>query len=296
MKLLAACSLLSLSLYAQVEPVALLEKKTLARLEQIDAQLDGVLGVTAIDLNSGRTFSFHGDLVTAQASLIKIPILVSAFQAIQTGTLHLDHKYTMTAKDAAGGSGTLDARLAQGSVELTLLDLLTLMIRDSDNTATNRVISLVTLDRVNALMLQLRLPNTRLRRIMMDSAAAKKDNENTSTPVEMARLVEMIYRGKVLSSGACKQMIDLLRLTQADFRAALPASVAVASKPGEVPGVHTEAGIVFLEGRPYVLSVMSSLVGGSANPIRDVVEVVHQHFVRLAASNRYGHRVSEPLY
>ncbi|QOY87490.1 serine hydrolase [Paludibaculum fermentans] len=296
MKLLAACYLLCLTVAAQTEPPALLEKKTLSKLETIDAAFDGVLGVTAIDLKSGRTFSLHGDLLTTQASLIKIPILVTAFHAIQAGALSLDRKYTMTSKDAVGGSGTLDARLAQGPVELTLMDLLTLMIRDSDNTATNRVISLVTIQRVNALMLQLGLPNTRLRRIMMDAESARKDAENTSTPLEMARLVELIYRNKVATPAACAQMVDLLKLVKADFRAALPSSVAIASKVGEVPGVHTEAGIVYLEGRPYILSVMASLAAGAANPIRDVAEVVHAHFVRLANSNRYGHRVSDPLF
>jgi beta-lactamase class A len=295
-KLLAACYLLCLTVTAQTEPPVLFEKKTLSRLEAIDAAFDGVLGLTAIDLKSGRTLSLHGDLLTTQASLIKIPILVTAFQAIQAGTLNLDRKYTMTSKDAVGGSGTLDARLAQGPVELTLMDLLTLMIRDSDNTATNRVISLVTIQRVNALMLQLGLPNTRLRRIMMDAESARKDAENTSTPLEMARLVELIYRKKIVTPAACDRMIDLLKLVKADFRAALPSSVAIASKTGEVPGVHTEAGIVYLEGRPYVLSVMASLAAGSANPLRDVAEVVHAHFVRLANSNRYGHRVSDPLF
>lgn len=296
MKVLATCCLLCLRLAAQTEPSVLLEKKTLAGIEEIDAAFDGVMGVAAIDLKTGRTFSYHGDLLTTQASLIKVPILVTTFRAIDAGWLHLDHKYTLSSKDSVGGSGTLDPRLAKGPVELTLLDLLTLMIRDSDNTATNRVIALAGLERVNALMLQLGLPNTRLRRVMMDAAAARRDAENTSTPIEMARLVEMIYRKKAASPAACDQMIGLLKLVKADFRIALPAPVEVASKTGEVPGVHTEAGIVFLEGRPYVLSVMASLAAGDSNPIRDVAEVVHAHFTRLANSNRYGHRVSDPLY
>lgn len=285
----------ALAAFAQ-EPAALLEKKTLDRIDAIDARLDGVMGVAAIDLKTGHAFSYHGDLVTAQASLIKIPILVTAFHQAESGVLHLDGKIALTEKDKAGGSGTLDARLGKEPLELTVRDLLTLMIRDSDNTATNAVIRLVQRERVNALMLALGLKSTRLRRIMMDGEAAKRDEENTSTPVEMARLVEMIYRGQVVSRQACDEMIGMLKLVQADFRGALPPGVESASKPGAVPGVRTEAGIIFLEGRPYVLSVMSSLLAGETNPIRDVVEVVQQHFERLAHSNRYGHRVSDPLY
>ena len=112
----------------------------------------------------------------------------------------------------------------------------------------------------------------------------------------MARLFEFIYRERLISRDASRRMMDILKLVNADFRAALPRGVEAASKPGSVPGVRTEAGIVFLEGRPYVLSVMCSLIQGNANPIRDVVEAVHSHFVRLGQSNRYGHRVSEPIY
>lgn len=288
-------ALFALAAFAQ-EPQALLEKKTLARIAEIDGRLAGVLGVTAIDLKAAHAFSYNGGLVTAQASLIKIPILVTAYQQAQTGELKLERKIALTEKDKVGGSGTLDARLGKEPLELTVRELLTLMIRDSDNTATNTVIRLVQRERVNALMVSLGLTNTRLRRIMMDSAAAKRDDENTSTPVEMARLVEMIYRGKVVSRKACDEMIEMLKLVRADFRGALPVAVESASKPGGVPGVHTEAGIVMLDGRPYVLSVMSSLLVGEENPIRDVVEVVQSHFERLARSNRYGHRVSDPLY
>lgn len=294
MKTLAVVATLAAA-FAQ-EPAALLEQKTLARVAAIDARLDGVLGMAAIDLKTGRAFSYHGDLVTTQASLIKIPILVTAFQQAESGELKLDRKITLTEKDKAGGSGTLDARLGPQPLALTVRELLTLMIRDSDNTATNAVIGLVRRERVNALLLSLGLKSTRLRRVMMDSQAARRDDENTSTPLEMARLVEWIYRGKVVSRKACDEMIAILKLVRADFRGALPPGVDSASKPGSVPGVHTEAGIVFLDGRPYVLSVMCSLAGGEANPVRDVVEAVQQHFERLARSNRYGHRVSDPLY
>lgn len=263
MKTLAATLLFLLPLAAQPEPSALLEKKTLARIASYDDAFDGVIGVTAIDLTTGHSFSHNGTLVTTQASLIKVPILVTTFSRIQAGALKLD-----------------DVR-----------DQLTRMIRDSDNEATNEIIKLIGMARVNAMMASLGLPNTRLRRIMLDFPAAIRNEENTSTPEEMARLIALIYREKVVSPQACQEMIAMMKLVRADFRGALPAGVESASKPGQVEGVHTEAGIVYLDGRPYVLSVMASMLPGDANPIRDIVEIVHGHFTRLAQSNRYGHRV-----
>jgi len=290
-----AAFLLSLPLLAQ-EPAALLEAKLMDRLRQIEQRFDGVMGIAIIDLAAGKTMSVNGDLLTAQASLIKVPVLAAAWQKIESGALALDQKVELTGKDKAGGSGTLDARLGPQPVAVTVEELLTLMIRDSDNTATNKIIALVGMDSVNQLMSQLGLRYTRLRRVMMDSAAAKRNDENTSTPLEMARLLEFIYRERLISRNASRRMIGMMKLVQADFRAALPRGVESASKPGAVPGVRTEAGILFLEGRPYILSVMCSMIAGEANPIRDVVEAVHSYFVRLAQSNRYGHRVAEPIY
>lgn len=290
-----AAFLLALPLLGQ-DPAALLEAKLMERLRQIDQRFDGVMGVAILDLSTGKTLALNGDLVTTQASLIKVPILAAAFQKIESGALALDQKVELTEKDKAGGSGTLDARLGPQPVPVTVEELLTLMIRDSDNTATNKIIALTGMESVNQLMAQLGLRSTRLRRIMMDSAAAKRNDENTSTPLEMARLFEFIYRERLISRNASRRMIEMLKLVQADFRAALPRGVVSASKPGAVPGVRTEAGIVFLEGRPYILAVMCSLTAGNLNPIRDVVEAVHSYFVRIAQSNRYGHRVSEPIY
>ncbi|MBI5083231.1 MAG: hypothetical protein HZB13_01345, partial [Acidobacteria bacterium] len=60
---LATCLLAALALSGQTDPAALLEKKTRARIAAIDQNLDGALGVAAIDLKSGRVFSHNGGLV-----------------------------------------------------------------------------------------------------------------------------------------------------------------------------------------------------------------------------------------
>ena len=129
-----------------------------------------------------------------------------------------------------------------------------------------------------------------LRRIMMDSAAARRGDENVASPAEMARFVEMLYRGKLADAESTRQMIDILKLVKSEMRAAIPPEVAVASKPGELPGVECETGIVYLTGRPFVLSVFGTYLDDGAHPVRGVTEIVFKCFSKLAESNRYGHR------
>lgn len=283
--LLGLCFLLTLS--GQTAP-ELFEQKLMARLRALDNQLDGVLGVAVVDLSTGHAFSYHGDTVFPQASSIKIPIMAEMYRAERAGEFRFSDAVTLTRKDYVGGSGELQKGLLQGPVKTTIGKLVTAMIEESDNTATNWCIAKLGMGRVNRLLDELNLVNTRLRRIMLDTGAASRNEENVSTPKEMARLVEMVYRQQLVDPSASMDMRNLMGLVKADFRKSVPAGVDVASKPGEVTGVRCETGIVYLPGRPFVLSVMSSFVVGEDNPVPAVTRLVYAHFERLASGNRFG--------
>ncbi len=275
------------ALFAQTAP-ELLEEKLAARLKEFDAKLDGVLGVSFIDLTTGHQFAYHGDTLFAQASSIKIPILVEMYRAERAGDFALTDAVTLQPNEYVGGSGKLQEALLRGPLNTTIAKLMQAMIEESDNTATNWCIRKVGMARVNRTLDELNLVNTRLRRIMLDSAAANRNEENVSTPKEMARLVEMIYRQRLVDPSASMDMQNTMRLVKSNFRRAIPAHVDVASKPGEMTGVRCETGIVYLPGRPFVLSVMSSFLPGEINPVEDVVRLVFSYFERLAAGNRFG--------
>src|SRR5437879_5625822 len=85
-----------------------------------------------------------------------------------------------------------------GGTSLTNRDLAQLMVAVSDNAAANILIDRVGMQNVNATLRNLGLTKTMLRRKMMDIAAARRGDENVSTPQEMTRLLEAIYKGKAL--------------------------------------------------------------------------------------------------
>ena len=107
----------------------------------------------------------------------------------------------------------------------------------------------------------------------------------------MARLAEMLYRGKAVDAESSRQMIEILKLVEANFRQSIPEATPIASKPGELNGVRAETGIVFLPGRPFVLSVMSTYLDRGVNPVPEVARLVYEHFLKLSQSNRYGHNL-----
>lgn len=173
------------------------EMKQLARIKAVDDALDGVLGVASIDLTSGRVFAYNADAVFPTASSIKIPIMIQVFRDEKAGKFSFADKVTLGPKDNAGGSGgPLQKALDKGTVTVTVRDLLDDMIQYSDNSATNRLIEMVGMDRVNALIREFGLVRTRLRRKMMDTAAAARGDENVSTPLEMTRIVRLVYNNQ----------------------------------------------------------------------------------------------------
>jgi len=270
----------------------LLETKTVAELRHFDDGFDGALGVTAIDLNTGRSLALHGDTIFPQASVIKIPILARMYQAARAGKFSLDDRVTIQPSDSVGGSGRLQDRLKAGlPVALTIRELINAMIEWSDNTATNKCIALAGMDDVNRMMDQLGFPHTRLRRRMMDSVAVARGDENLSTPNEMARLVERIYRAKLVDETASREMLSFMKEVSGGIHEGLPLDIETASKTGELPGARGETGIVFLEGRPFVLSVMSAYIDDRRSPVPEVTRIVYKYFEKLAGANAWGNRL-----
>lgn len=280
----------SVILHAQTV-TELLAQKTAEHIGTIARQLDGVLGYYVIDLNTGYAFGSHEDTVFPTASSIKVPILIELFRAERAGKLRFIDTISLTAKDTVGGSGVLQKQLAKGPFSVTVRELTEQMIETSDNLATNQCIRLVGMESVNQLLTQLGFSSTRLQRVMMDESAARQGRENISTPRELARIMEKIYRHEVVDGRACDEMIAILKRVDAGLRAAVPSSVEVAAKPGELDGVRCEVGIVFLKGRPFILSVMSAFLSRGENPVGPVAREVYDLFARLAQANQYGRQL-----
>jgi beta-lactamase class A len=269
-----------------------LEYKLLfGKVKALDDTLGGALGVATIDLTSGRIFVYNGEAVFPTASTIKIPIMMEMFRAMKTGRIQPDTRLTLAPSDSVGGSGDLQNALKNGPVTLTVRQLITAMIEHSDNAAANKCISMVTMASVNRLLSNWGFRETRLRRVMMDARAAQNGNENTSSPLEMARLLEMLYRGTAIDPSASQQMLDIMKRVKADVRSAIPEAIDVASKPGDLEGVRCEAAVVYLPGRPFVLSVFSTFLDQDVNPVPEVTRIAFRYFQKLANSNEYGHRV-----
>ncbi len=272
-----------------------LSLKLARELEQAAREFDGVMGIAVKDMTGGEAFSVNADLVFPQASSIKIPILIELYRQAQAGKLKLSERAEVKSSQMAGGSGVLQ-RFSDGGSAISLRDLAVLMIVLSDNTATNILIDRVGMDNVNLMLVSAGLRQTRLQRRMLDVEAQKAGRENLSTPLEMIWLLGLLQQGKLLDGQHTAAVMEILSYPkQTPLRRGVPAQVRVANKPGGLTGVSCDSGIVFLEGRPYAIAVMTTYggeEGSGEQAVTQVSRLVFEYFERLARSNALGVRVN----
>ncbi len=303
------CMSLSLAIYvgAETPPApqqnlnekqAVLWEKLATRINEIDHNLDGVVGIAILDLTSGHTFLLHADDVFPQASSIKIAVLAELYYEAQkagASDAKLTDLYTVQSSDLVPDSDIMGG-LTPGVTRITYRDLATMIVAVSDNSATNVLIDRVGMKNVNELMSSLGLTHTLLRRKMMDIQAANEGRENVSTPREMMTLLKQIYDGKVLNKEMTEDFFKMLSTHKESFIPRfLPNNVRIANKPGELEAVRNDSGIVFLPNRPYVICVMTTYLRNErdgADAISRISEAAYQMFDRLGRGSVYGRVVS----
>jgi beta-lactamase class A len=293
---LAALMLAALA-HSQEPHRAILRQKTQSALELIASRAGGVLAVAALDLTSGESFDVRGDLVFPQGSAIKIPIMMEVWKQVSEGRFRFTDKQPVVKRLMVGGSGALQF-FGDSTSELSVRDLVVLMIWISDNTATNMLIDMVGMERINKTMASLGLKQTRVQRRMINEAASARNEENLSTPSEAVQIMKVLYDGSFLNRQACDEMLEILKFPKSGgFNRGLPSGVQIAFKPGGIAGVSTEWAIVYAERRPFAVAVMQNYVArdDTTDPMKDIGALLYDYFWRLGNSTGHGTYVNPSL-
>ena len=271
-------------------------------LEEAVRAFPGILGVSARSLDTGESFAVNGNLRFPTASLIKVAVMVEAYHQIAEGKFRAETAVTLAESDKAGDEPVVLNQLHPG-ISLTVSDLLALMIAFSDNTATNLLVRRVGAANVDRRMVAYGLPNTKIFRPTFRDGHAdvfpeeeKEFGLGMTTPNEIARLMELIAGGKVVSRAACDQMLAIMEKQQ--DRAMIPRSlpferdkIVVANKTGwdeeKLPGASSVKGDVRTDAA-YVKSPRSRyVIAICARQVRDKSPTVdNQALVTGAAMSR----------
>lgn len=224
-------------------------------LDSLAAAHHGFVGYSVRDLDGGARISYHGDSTFGTASLIKVAILVTLYDAVEHGLISLDDPITLLTIDKAGGSGVLHD-LHPGLV-LSVRDAAQLMISVSDNTATDLLLQKLTIARVAMKMDSLRLGDTRVHHLSMMRAittvardSSEKYGLGKTTPNEMAQLFALLAQGRAVNARADSAMLAMLETnTEDELLTRWLSGVRAAHKSGKDDQIRTECALLYLKTR-----------------------------------------------
>ena len=134
---LAACSI-ALGAHAQDDA----KRQLLAELDRISDSTGGKLGVSAVAVKSGERVAYHGGDRFPMASTYKVPIAITVLDRVDHGQLKLSQDVPIDQFNLSPGSAEL-ATEPEVDKTSSVEKLIELMIRNSDNTATDHLLRLV---------------------------------------------------------------------------------------------------------------------------------------------------------
>ena len=255
------------------------EDETLkANLMDVAKAHHGKVALYATQLNTGRTVQLDADTVVKTASVIKLAILFEAMEQVRSGKAHWDEKLQLAPQDGVGGSGLL--QFFDTPLNLTLKDVLTMMVIVSDNTATNLAIDRLGIDAINSRIAWMGLKDTHLYKRIGKPATGPMPADQPryglgkTTPREIARVMERIGRCQLAGTGEaalpgdtaiCQVALKMLR--SQFYRETIPrylekldsteSGSGIASKTGSLDAVRADVAIVAGKTGPIILAIFT---------------------------------------
>ncbi|MBI3209881.1 MAG: class A beta-lactamase [Candidatus Solibacter usitatus] len=233
--------------FAQEDPGLARLEREMQRISQVSG---GMLGATAIHIETGRRVSINVTERFPMASTVKVPLAVQLLSLVDEGKEQLDRLIMVQQRDLHPGSGTLTDLFNKGGLALSIRNLMELMLLISDNSATDLLLRVaggpeavtsrmrslgirdLRVDRSTALLIadaggyRDKLPAEtewspqvfqQASRATSRELRAKArelfndDPRDTSTPGAMADLLVRIQRKELLQPQSAELLLDIMR-------------------------------------------------------------------------------------
>jgi beta-lactamase class A len=236
------------------------DKKLETRLRQAIDTFHGDIGIYVKNLRTGKMVSINADTVFPTASIVKVSILLGIMDKLQKG--ELQYEQDLVYRDSLAYSDYDILAAFKDTQKVLLKKVMMLMLTTSDNTASLWLQSLAgTGTRINQLLDSLGFKSTRV-----NSRTPGRETNRTAygwgqtSPSEIGRLFEMIYRNQIISPAACERMMRSLGRNFWDLDEAIsqiPPYIEVFSKNGCVNAVRSEVLLVNAPNNPYIFCIFT---------------------------------------
>lgn len=228
------------------------------RLDELQRRHHAVIGVYAVNLETGQTVAFGADQMLAMCSTFKGYAAAAILQRAQRGELALTDTVAIRAEDIQPHSPLTEPRVGQ---TMTLSELCVAAVQQSDNAAANLLLG--TLGGPQAITDFARSigdDRSRLDRWETElNSAIPGDPRDTTTPRAIGTGYRTLLTGDALPEAERRLLEEWLRGNQtSSMRAGLPDGWTTADKTGSGDyGTSNDVGIAYgPDGRRLLLSLM----------------------------------------
>ncbi len=201
-----------------------------------------------------RTAGYNASTSMVPASTYKVLLAYTALHEIEKGT------YTLQSSTRTGQS---------------INTCLNLMIVKSDNDCGRAIGFLIGWEHVNELLREKGLKNTDFNNYTAGSDEPVGDKHTTAHDTQI--ILEGLYSGNLLNAEHTDLLLGLMKkqIWKERVVAGVPEGVAVASKPGWLPGIQTDIAIVYGTHSTYALSIHST--ESRPAPLAELSEIIYEY-------------------
>ena len=203
------------------------------------------------DINSGEQVGVFQHQPFNPASIIKVPILIEAFNRVYDDSLFFNQQVTMTYTDKQHGSGVI--RYHPSGSSYSIYELLKYMIHHSDNTATKLIIDSLGIPSINRIFQNHDLIQSQI----LTSNLLHADGLNTMTASDMGTLLFKLATHQLFGQRISNTILQWMNqpIYRWGIPKHIPKSIQVANKTGTLNGLANDSGIVFYPNAPYIVVI-----------------------------------------
>lgn len=218
----------------------------------------GKYGFFFEDLESGYVYGYNENVSITAAGCMKLPIAVSLIKMVENKEVDFMDRVKIESRDKVYGTGIIHEFNER---DYTVFELLVIMLIQSDNTAANKIIDIVGMDRINENILAMGLKNTKLNRKTTDERTKVSNVENLTSAYDLSKIWKHLHEGTYLSKENSQMLIDILQRQQIKNKLALylcdDLKVEISSKTGDKKGVENDTEYIKLAQGTFVFTVLS---------------------------------------
>ncbi|MBZ9636556.1 serine hydrolase [Clostridium sp. FP1] len=212
------------------------------------------------EINSGYLYGLNENKEMVSAGCIKLPLAMSLLKEVQNGKIDLQSKIKIKSGDKIHGSNGIIHEFS--GKEYSIFDLLIAMLIQSDNTAANKIIEVLGMQRIDELFKDMGLKNTKLKRITTDIKLEQEELENTTSSFDLSKCFKLLYLKQYLNEENSDLLIRILKKQQVTnklpFYAPKQIQENIANKGGSLETVENDTTLMMIEKGNFLFTVMAN--------------------------------------